>query len=239
MPTPVQGSIAVEMSAIMSTWWPWVIGVIMCLVFILYFWLFQTQLRMQRHYEKQGLRGPPFIPLLGALAAFEAVRNVDGDVALWTTFVRTHGALSFYHFGPQFRLAVADADMVKGILVTNAQDFTLPRIIKELLEPVLGNGLVLSEGATWRQHRILIAPAFHHSRLRSFMPLMWQCAGNTLAAWNGNGSNSCNSDGAYIVVDVHTEMSALTLDIIGRAVLGGNISLGSSSSVHNALNGLL
>jgi len=55
---------------------------------------------------------------------------------------------------------VNDPDGIKHVLLDNAANYTKTRIARRLLEPGLGQGLLTSEGETWRAHRRIMAPSF-------------------------------------------------------------------------------
>jgi cytochrome P450 len=55
-------------------------------------------------------------------------------------------------------------------------------------KPVLGNGLVTSEGAFWRRQRKLIQPAFLKSRVASYAPVMAAQTEHMLASWTSGKS---------------------------------------------------
>lgn len=50
--------------------------------------------------------------------------------------------------------------LIRRILVDNFANYHRPAPTLRILRPIIGDGLLLSEGATWRQQRDIIAPAF-------------------------------------------------------------------------------
>lgn len=77
------------------------------------------------------------------------------------------------------------------------------------LRPVIGNGLLTSEGEAWTAQRKLMAPAFTHRRVAHYAGTMVECARATLAGWR---------DGE--VHDVGKEMGRLALEIAVRTLFG-------------------
>lgn len=71
--------------------------------------------------------------------------------------------------------------------------------------PWLGNGLLISRGAHWREHRKLIVPAFHQNILKSFVD-----------TFNSNSLNVVKRMAKEIgqQFDVHDYMSETTVDIL-------------------------
>jgi len=80
------------------------------------------------------------------------------------------------------------------------------------LAPLLGDGLFISDGDTWRRRRRIVAPIVHVSHLPLFAPLMVQAAGETAERWA-----SLRRDRP---INALTEMATLTAEIICRTVFG-------------------
>jgi cytochrome P450 len=83
--------------------------------------------------------------------------------------------------------------------------------MRHALEPLAGDGLIISDGATWRGRRRIVAPIVHVSRMTRFAPLMVEAAQEVEARWS-------QSDGATL--DVQVEMATLTAEIICRSLFG-------------------
>ena len=139
---------------------------------------------LMRHYAAQGLRGTRFVPLIGDLWRVAAMRrHAEYYLTLFRESRVAFGRLNWMFFGPQFRLRVLDLPTARAILTTHAAAFEKPSLMRRILGVVLGEGLVLSEGAVWRRHRTMINPAFHHHRLRGMAELMTRAAAKLAARW--------------------------------------------------------
>ncbi len=79
------------------------------------------------------------------------------------------------------------------------------------LEPLLGDGLFISDGETWRKRRRMVSPIVHVSRLAKFAPIMVEAAQEVEDRWR-------KSEGA--MVDVLIESATLTAEIICRTLFG-------------------
>ncbi len=84
--------------------------------------------------------------------------------------------------------------------------------MRHALEPLLGDGLFISDGEIWQQRRKIVAPIVHASRLPQFSPIMVDTARAMSSAWRELG------DGAEI--DALTQMAHLTAEIISRTIFG-------------------
>ncbi len=98
-------------------------------------------------------------------------------------------------------------ELVPEVLIERADDYQKGPILRILSRPVLGDGLLTSEGAQHRERRKLVAPAFAHQRVSKYAAVMTEHALAAQAAW---------PDGARI--DVAKAMMRLTLGIVGRTL---------------------
>ena len=78
---------------------------------------------------------------------------------------------------------------------------------------LLGEGLLTSEGAAHDRARRLVAPAFSPRRLEAYTGTFARCARDHTAGW---------ADGQQ--VNMHAEMTVLTLRIVGQTLLGVDLS---------------
>jgi cytochrome P450 len=84
--------------------------------------------------------------------------------------------------------------------------------MRHALFPLLGDGLFINDGQTWKERRRIVAPIVHASRLPQFAPIMVEAASETAARW------AAMPRGAPI--DALHEMATLTAEIICRTVFG-------------------
>ncbi|WP_084602598.1 cytochrome P450 [Rubritepida flocculans] len=104
-------------------------------------------------------------------------------------------------------------DSVRAVFVTHHAAFERKgAMMRRSLEPLLGDGLFVSDGATWRQRRPIVADIVHRSHLPEFAPLMSEAAGALAARWAEAGPEA--------VHDLLAEMAELTAGIIARSVFG-------------------
>ena len=84
--------------------------------------------------------------------------------------------------------------------------------MRHALEPLLGDGLFISDGATWRARRKLVGPVIHTNKIGLFAPVMIDTIVETRERW------SALPDGTEI--DVLSQMAELTAEIICRTIFG-------------------
>lgn len=115
-------------------------------------------------------------------------------------------------------------DVVHEAFQTNHQAFQRksPQM-RHALEPLLGDGLFISDTETWRKRRKVVAPIIHGSRVPGFAPIMVDTIAETRDAWAQKG------EGAEI--DALEEMAHLTAEIICRTIFGRNLGGNYASEV--------
>ncbi|HVZ53345.1 MAG TPA: cytochrome P450 [Pseudolabrys sp.] len=91
------------------------------------------------------------------------------------------------------------------------------------LSPLLGDGLFVSDGETWRERRRIVAPVVHVSRLPDFAPVMVQTALEARERWANLPAGA--------EIDVLGEMAQLTAEIICRTIFGSQLGRAHASEV--------
>lgn len=108
---------------------------------------------------------------------------------------------------------VNDPEAIRRILVSDVEHFPKDDNQLAILKPLLGNGLLTAEGTTWRRNRKLAAPIFQHSSVRDFAPLFVRAA-------ERSAHRALAQQGLF---PIDREMTTLTLEIIGEAVLSADL----------------
>lgn len=103
-------------------------------------------------------------------------------------------------------------EQAEYVLAANQGNYVKPFTYRPL-RMMLGDGLLMSEDAVWRRHRRIIQPVFSSRNVASFAAGMDCGARRALGRWAGSQ-----------VVDVASEMSALTLDVVGRALFSADLA---------------
>jgi cytochrome P450 len=157
------------------------------------------------HGTAGGIPTVPGLPVLGNLLTFRRDRlGLYEEAARRGPFAR----LSIAHV-PVY--VVTCADLAREVLVDQAANFQKSVGIKFLM-PLLGDGLLTSEGETHRQHRKLLAPAFAPRRLASYGEIMVAETREQLARWSPGDR-----------IDLGEEMMEMTLAIAGRTLFGVDV----------------
>uniref|UniRef100_I1JAF2 Cytochrome P450 n=1 Tax=Glycine max TaxID=3847 RepID=I1JAF2_SOYBN len=136
-----------------------------------------------------------------------------------------HGAVYKLAFGPKAFVVVSDPIVARHILRENAFSYD-KAVLADILEPIMGKGLIPADLDTWKQRRRVIARAFHNSYLEAMFNKLLE----------GEGYDGPNS----IELDLEAEFSSLALDIIGIGVFNYDFgSVTKESPVIKAVYGTL
>jgi cytochrome P450 len=166
---------------------------------------------MNARSSRYAVPGPHGTAAAATLASL-ARRPLDGYVRLAARYGDTIAVP--YAPGHSFYV-LSRPEQAEYVLAAN-QDNYVKAVTYRPLRALIGNGLLTSEGEAWRRHRRLIQPVFSRRHVTSFGPVMTESARRLVARWDPLDEGS--------VINVSGEMSALALDIVGRALFGSDLS---------------
>lgn len=109
-----------------------------------------------------------------------------------------YGDLCTFRLGPRRVHFISHPDLVEQVLVNDAR-YYIKHFGARMYKPVLGNGLVTSEGDFWLRQRRLSQPAFARQRLLAYAPVMVKLTEEMLSTWQEG-----------LLIDVHRQMNHLT-----------------------------
>ncbi|KAL4324045.1 hypothetical protein GQ457_11G014240 [Hibiscus cannabinus] len=144
-----------------------------------------------------------------AKGSIKAIRSEAFFIPLYELYL-TYGGIFRLTFGPKSFLIVSDPSIAKHILRDNSKSYS-KGILAEILDFVMGKGLIPADGEIWRVRRRAIVPALHQKYVAAMISLFGLatdrlCQKLDVAATDGED------------VEMESLFSRLTLDIIGKAV---------------------
>ncbi len=122
-----------------------------------------------------------------------------------------HGDIVRLAIGPIEMTLLSHPDLVEDVLVTQNRLWQKDRFL-QVLRPVLGDGLLMSEGDFWRRQRRLAQPAFHRDRIAAYADIMVDHTSRLAGKWREGD-----------VRDVHKDMMRLTLEIVAETLFGAQV----------------
>lgn len=144
-----------------------------------------------------------------AKGAIKAIRSEAFFIPLYELYLR-YGGIFRLTFGPKSFLIVSDPSIAKHILRDNAKAYS-KGILAEILDFVMGTGLIPADGEIWRVRRRAIVPALHQKYVSAMIGLFGQATDRLCQKLDAAAASAEN-------VEMESLFSRLTLDIIGKAV---------------------
>ena len=151
--------------------------------------------------------GPRGHVLVGSLPEFR--RDLLGFLS---DCAREHGDVVAFRVPRRRLVLINHPDLIEEVLTAHARRTTKTAILN-MLRPVLGDGLLLSEGDTWLRQRRLIQPAFHRQRIAAYGDVMAGYAERAMREWKDGQRR-----------DVHADMMAVTQAIVAKALFDADVS---------------
>jgi cytochrome P450 len=147
---------------------------------------------------------PPPRPLVGLAFVAQFVRNPIGAVPQAVY----EGDYVSYGHGRREIAWITAPDMIRQVLLDEREKFHKLAQIR-LLSPLLGKGILTSDGADWKWQRQAAAPMFRQQDLMGFVPAFVRAARDTLERWRARPG----------VQAVDRDMTQATFDVISATLL--------------------
>lgn len=165
--------------------------------------------------------GPGFkFPYLFGLQFLKAPLTVLNDLT------RKYGDISYFKFGRQGIYFVNHPDYIQNVLMINQSKFIKNPGLR-LTKRIIGNGLLTSEGEYHKQQRGLIQPAFDYSHIAMYADIITSCGEELCEKWR----QTVVPKEIEMTVDVHHEMTKLTVSIISNVLFGSNIGSNATAGI--------
>jgi len=156
--------------------------------------------------------GPRGGLLLGSTFAY-----LRDQLGFLTRAVRVYGDVVRLRLGNTTTYVLVNPEHIDYVLRSHADNFMKDMMTRWLI-PLLGEGLLTSEGAVWRRQRKLAQPAFQRKEIERYAAVMVEHTERMLESWH---------DGQ--VQDPHEDLMRLTLSIVAKtlfdAELGGDATV--------------
>lgn len=150
--------------------------------------------------------GPKGVPLFGNLLQFK-----KNKLAFLIDAARTHGDIVHFRPGPWHAYLFNNPEHIREILVERAAQFPKHRITRWLWEPLLGNGVIVSNGEQHKRQRRVVNPAFHQARMDGYCRMFVEQTREAMEGWAAGAE-----------VDLAREMERITVKNVCRALFNGN-----------------
>ncbi|GAB0097092.1 Cytochrome P450 4g1 [Sergentomyia squamirostris] len=193
--------------------WIYTLGVMMMpilvgsLVFLAYYFY---EKNTRSYILASKIPGPPPIPIFGNAHMVLGFQNAEiFKMAIKLAEIYGEGNIARIFFGNKVVVGLMHPDDIEIILNSNVHLEKSEEY--RFFKPWLGDGLLISSGDKWRNHRRIIAPAFHQNVLKTFVNIF---NSNSRAVVDRMTKESGKE------FDVHEYMSEVTVDILLETAMG-------------------
>lgn len=127
---------------------------------------------------------------------------------------RLHGGLAAFRVLHRPFLAVTDAEYVRHVLVTHHDRYQRSYHYEN---PILGKGLLTTDGPVWLKRRRQVSPAFRRDALERLVPLARRETERLLARWEEHARLGRPAP-------LGADMMELAISVIGKSLLSAEVS---------------
>ncbi|SMF74083.1 cytochrome P450 [Pseudobacteriovorax antillogorgiicola] len=159
---------------------------------------------------KKDIPGPKGLPILGVYPQFR--RN---PLSFLQETASQYGPMSRFNLAGFEFILISDAEDIARVYRQDNDTFGKSKAAKRLT-PLLGNGLLLSEGEYWQRQRRLAAPHFHRRELSGIIPIIASMTRDYL------NSQAVDGETDELMIPVRHTLADLTLHILSRFFLTGD-----------------
>ncbi|XP_019073978.1 cytochrome P450 714C2 isoform X2 [Vitis vinifera] len=185
--------------------------------------------------RSQGISGPPPSFLLGNIREIKksrstAVKDSSTDThncaaALFPFFEQwrnKYGQVFMFSLGNTQILHANQPDIVREITTCSSLDFGKPSYLQREFGPLLGQGILTSNGAVWAHNRKILAPELYMEKVKGMIGLITESVDTLLNSWR----SKIEAEGGIADIRIDEHMKSFSGDVISRACFGGSYTKG-------------
>ena len=152
-------------------------------------------------------RRPHGLPFLGSLLDVKRDR-----LGFLTKLAEGSGDVVMFRMGPKPVYFINCPDGVRRVLRDNYRNYKKGVGLIQA-KPLIGEGLLTSEGELWQRQRRMARPAFEQAKVEGYGPAITSAADAMFARWEVALERKSR-------LNIFSEMSRLTLDVLVRCLFG-------------------
>lgn len=163
-----------------------------------------TPVHRNARYARLDIPGPMPLELIGAVP-----RIRRDPLAYLEEVAARHGDLVAFPMPRGTTLLVNDPAGVRRVLLDHHRKYSKQTLQFGALSEITGTGLLTADGDTWRPHRRVLQPAFHHGALEPLAGHATAVAAELRSRWEAAPARTLDADRAVM---------AAMLDLVGRSL---------------------
>ncbi|XP_015874059.2 cytochrome P450 714C2 [Ziziphus jujuba] len=192
--------------------------------------------------RKQGISGPlpsivlgnvPEIRRIMSEASSKGVKEnnlqlVDHSLSLFPYFkkwTKQFGRTFMFALGGVQLLYVCDAEIVRELSIFKSLDLGKPAYLQKDRGPLLGKGLITTNGTLWAHQRKTIAPHLYMYKIKDMVNLVVESANTLVKAWESRVDQTAH--GGAVDIPVHDYVRSFSSNVISNILFGSNYREGN------------
>ncbi|KAB2075078.1 hypothetical protein ES319_A07G195700v1 [Gossypium barbadense] len=208
------------------------------LILRLYHELVVKPMKLRARLLKQGIKGPPPSLLIGNIREIKKAQSSIVKVpsmhppathncgALLFPFFekwrKQYGQVFVFSLGNTQILFVNQPDAVKEITTCTSLALGKPSYQQKDRGPLLGQGILTSNGAIWAHQRKILAPELYMDKVKGMMNLIVESTFTLVDSWK----TRIEVEGGLAHIKIDEYMRSFSGDVISRACFGSNYCKG-------------
>ncbi|XP_022753894.1 cytochrome P450 714C2-like [Durio zibethinus] len=204
----------------------------------LYHGLVVKPTKLRARLSKQGIKGPPPSMLLGNIRDIKKAQSNVVKVPstqrpathncatllfpFFEQWRKQYGQVFVFSLGNTQILFVNQPDAVREITTCTSLSLGKPSYQHKERGPLLGQGILTSNGALWAHQRKILAPELYMDKVKGMMNLIVESTFTLLNSWKSR----IEAEGGLADIRIDEYMRSFSGDVISRACFGSNYSKG-------------
>lgn len=188
--------------------------------------------------SRQGLRGPSPLFLVGNLPEMKRIDaefvkpppkagEVKHDYAYtiipwFIQWTKQYGSNYFFSLGNIHILCVGEHEAVKKINICTSLDLGKPSYLQKDRGPLLGKGILTSNGQSWTYQKKIIAPELSMEKVKGMVNVMVESATSLVSSWE----SMVEKGGGVVDIRIDQDLKRFAADVISKACFGSSYSKG-------------
>ncbi|XP_010260750.1 PREDICTED: cytochrome P450 714C2-like [Nelumbo nucifera] len=193
---------------------------------------------LRSRLEKQRIKGPPPTFIFGNVPEMKRMQNSKSTALVasnkeklshdfastifpcFEKWRKEYGDLFTFSLGNLQILYVTNPYLAKEMTLCSSMSLGKPGYLQYEFGPLLGRGILTSNGSIWSHQRKTIAPELSMDKVKGMVNLMVESASSVVKEWQGR----IQSEGGVAEIGVDEDMTRISALIISKFMFGSSFS---------------